>query len=186
VPLARRLLAPLAAVAVVVVVIVLLIAINGHDPHPKSNSGPVAPATTPTSGLTPSTPSTSPTPRTSKPPAPKKTHKPTPKPRPKRTRKPTSHVPTAMADVEVLNNSRRTGLAHAVASEVEAKGWHVAFVGNLQGRVAQTTVYYAPGDEAAAQHLAGEFGSIQRVEPDSEGGIHVSGLTLVLTQSWAD
>jgi hypothetical protein len=91
-----------------------------------------------------------------------------------------------MAPVNVLNNSRRTGLAHEVAAEVQGRGWTIATVGNLQGLVAETTVYYAPGDEAAAAHLADEFSSIQRIQPDSEGRIHESGLTLVLTRSWGE
>jgi hypothetical protein len=91
-----------------------------------------------------------------------------------------------MAPVNVLNNSRRTGLAHEVAAEVQERGWAIAMVGNLQGLVPETTVYYAPGDEAAAQHLADEFSSIQRIEPDSEGRLHLSGLTLVLTRSWGE
>jgi hypothetical protein len=39
---------------------------------------------------------------------------------------------------------------------------------------------------AAAQHLAGEFGSIQRVLPQAEGGIHSSSLVLVVTRFWTD
>lgn len=186
-PLARRLLAPIAAVAVVVVVIVLLIVINGHNP--KSSSAGSAPATPPAVASS-SLPPTSPT---SAPPTPpkRKHHHPAakPTPAPHHTHQPaatTVAAPpnTAMADVNVLNNSRVSGLAHHVASEVGARGWQIAQVGNLQGLVATTTVYYSPGDEAAAQHLAGEFGQIQRVEPDSDGRIHLGGLTLVVTRYW--
>jgi hypothetical protein len=88
--------------------------------------------------------------------------------------------------VTVLNNSRRSGLAHHVAAEIETKGWHVASVGNLEGRLAETTLYFAPGGAAAARRLAAEFRSIQRVEPNATGGVHDSGLTLILTRYWAD
>jgi LytR cell envelope-related transcriptional attenuator len=91
-----------------------------------------------------------------------------------------------MATVVVLNNSRVQGLAHHVAAEVAARGWQLGRVGNLGGLVPATTVYYAPGDEAAAEHLASEFSQIQRIEPDSEGRIHEPGLTLVATRFWTD
>jgi LytR cell envelope-related transcriptional attenuator len=91
-----------------------------------------------------------------------------------------------MATVVVLNNSRIHGLAHRVAAEVAARGWAIPRVGNLGGLVPSTTVYYAPGDEAAAEHLASEFSQIQRIEPDSEGRINEPGLTLVATRFWTD
>lgn len=183
-----RLLAPLAAVLVVIVVIVLLIVINGHHSKSTPSAATTPPVSTPAAASSPSAPST-PTSSSTKPkPKPKhtRTARPKPKPKPKRTHHVAPPAPTAMAPVNVLNNSRRTGLAHEVAAEVQSRGWAIATVGNLQGLVAETTVYYAPGDEPAAQHLADEFSSIQRVEPDSQGGIHLSGLTLVLTRSWGE
>jgi hypothetical protein len=184
---AGRLLAPLAAVLVVIIVVVLLIVINGHHSKGTPNA-----AATPGVSATPTAVTSPPaTPKSGKPkPKPKPKHTPTakPKPKPKPTR--THHVtpppPTAMAPVQVLNNSRRSGLAHEVAAEVQGRGWAISKVGNLQGLVAETTVYYAPGDAGAAQHLANEFSSIRRVEPNSEGRIHASGLTLVLTRDWGE
>jgi hypothetical protein len=90
-----------------------------------------------------------------------------------------------MAPVEILNNSTRTGLAHEVAAQVADRGWQVYFVGNLQGRIAESTVYYAPGEQVAAQHLAEQFGSVARVLPNSEGGLATRDLTLVLTRFWS-
>src|SRR5581483_12516839 len=66
------------------------------------------------------------------------------------------HAPatqTAMAPLVVLNNSTRTGLAHAVATQASRRGWQISRVGNLQKVVGKTTVYYAPGDHRAAVHL---------------------------------
>jgi type IV secretory pathway VirB10-like protein len=188
VPLARRLLAPLAAVAVVVIVIVLLIVINGHNPHSNSTAAPAATPTGPLASVTPTPTATKRVPRRPPPTHASKSPTPTKSPRthPTHTSAPPQPPNTAMASVVVLNNSRRSGLAHQVAAEVEGRGWQIAQVGNLQGLVAQTTVYYAAGDAAAAQHLASEFGSIQRVAPDSEGRIHEPGLTLVVTRFWAD
>jgi hypothetical protein len=175
-----------AAVAVVIVVIVLLILINGHNPKPPSSAGST-PLATPT--LRSSSPAVSPTPTSKPKPKHPKRHPgggvttPTARPSHRPTR---AAVPpnTAMAEVSVLNNSRVHGLAHQVAAEVGDRGWQIAQVGNLQGIVPATTVYYAPGDEQAAQHLAGQFGQIQRIEPDSEGRIHLGGLTLVVTRYW--
>ena len=64
--------------------------------------------------------------------------------------------------VTVLNNSRRDGLGHEVAAEVHAKGWPIAKVGNYRGRLASTTVFYAPGQLPQARELAREFPQIQR------------------------
>jgi hypothetical protein len=99
---------------------------------------------------------------------------------------PASTAAAVFAPVEVLNNSRIKGLAHHVAAEVESRGWTISAVGNLRGRVAQSTLYFPPGGLAAAQHLAGEFGSIQRLLPQSEGGLHSSNLVLVVTRFWTD
>jgi cytoskeletal protein RodZ len=181
---AGRLLAPLVAVAVVVLVVVLLIVINAN-PSGRSASG--AADTTSPASVTHSSPTTRTTPTTTAAAAaPTKTAS-SPTPHPSRTGHPrsTAAPTTAMAPVQVLNNSRRTGLAHEVADAVAARGWHVVVVGNLQGAVPVSTVYYSPGDRAAAQHLAREFTSVQRVEPNSDAGLHQVGVTLVLTADWA-
>jgi hypothetical protein len=91
---------------------------------------------------------------------------------------------TATAPVTVLNNSRRTGLAHAAAAQIHAKGWKIATIGNLQGLVPLSTIYYAPGHAAAAKHLAHDFSSVRRVEPNHNGHMHGSALTLVVTAAW--
>jgi hypothetical protein len=73
-----------------------------------------------------------------------------------------------------------------VAAEAEGRGWTISAVGNLRGKLAETTLYFPPDGLAAAQHLAGEFGSIQRVLPQSEGGLHSNNLVLVVTRYWSD
>jgi len=84
----------------------------------------------------------------------------------------------------VLNNSRRQHLAKHVAAELAAKGWPIRKTGNFTGRIIATTVYYAPGQRAAAERLAHEFGQIRRVEPRFRG-LPGTGLTLVVTRDWA-
>jgi cytoskeletal protein RodZ len=183
---AGRLAAPLTAVAVVVAVIAVLIWINGRSgDSPGSAAGPSSQQPTAAGGRTPSALPTSPH-------RPRPTHSPSPRatPAPHRsTHHPTtppSSAPAAFAPVEVLNNSRIQGLAHHVAAEVESRGWTISEVGNLRGRIAETTLYVPPNWSAAAEHLAAEFGSIQRVLPQSEGGFHSSSLVLVVTRFWTD
>jgi hypothetical protein len=188
-PLMQKLLAPVSAVIVVVAVILLLIWINGgssgtkqspaavgggprtHAPVGAKPSHPSRPADTPTAiQSTPSAPSTA------------KTHGiPVKAPATKHTK---PSVPTATAPVTVLNNSRRTGLAALVAAELRGRQWHVSGVGNQTHVIPVTTLYYAPGDHGAAVHLAHDFSSVQRIESNRSAGIHGSGLTLVVTQSW--
>ncbi len=182
-----RVLGPLVAVVVVLVVVGLLIWINGRPNGTKSSAAttpgvvttpthhhskpPTAPPTSPPASTAPAT---SPTPTTaSTPPAqPSKTA----------TTKPADR--NAMATVQVLNNSRITGLAHQVAGEVAAKGWKIGVIGNLQGAIPETTVYFSPGEKAAAKHLAREFSAVHRIEPNSVAGLTQVGITLVLTSDW--
>jgi hypothetical protein len=187
----RRIAAPLTAVAVVVVVIVLLIWINGRSDNSPGSAvvSATSPAAPPSPSLAPS-PVPSPTPHKRPTPSPSPhRHQPAPhhSTRPHATPSPTaSTVAPAFAPVDVLNNSRISGLAHHVAAEVESRGWTISAVGNLRGRVAETTVFYPDGGFAAAQHLQSEFGSIDRLLPQSEGGLHSSSLVLVVTRFWSD
>lgn len=176
--LAQRLMRPLLAVAIVVVTIVLLILINGHDgavPVGASTASlPTAGRPTPPSAAVPSG------------------HRHQAHPRPAAAA-PAGHGPAtprrttaAVAPVTVLNNSLRTGLAHQVAGQLQARGWPVGYVGNLRGRIAEVTAYFAPGSAAAAHHLAAQFTSIRRVLPEQLlTGLHTPGVTLVLTRDWA-
>lgn len=182
----QRLLAPVSAVAVVIIVILLLIWINGRPPDATSSasvaggsSGTHAAPPVVTPKTSPAVPSSGASASASHPPTATTTS--APPARPVHSKRP---IATAMATVQVLNNSRRTGLAHAVASELAAKGWHLGLIGNLQGLVAEPTVYYSPGEKAAAQHLAREFDSIKRIEPNRAQGLTATGITLVLTAAW--
>jgi hypothetical protein len=180
----RRLLPPLGAVGAVVLVIVSLLFLNGRSsspgagpaieqppttsPTPASSSpSPPAPAVTPTPAPVTPTPSVSPTapaPPVSEPPA-------------------TTAPVVAKVPVTVLNNSRRNGLGHEVAAELEAKGWPIAKVGNYRGRIAKTTVYYRPGQLPQARELAREFPQIRRLAPRF-AGLPGQGLTVVVTRDW--
>lgn len=89
-----------------------------------------------------------------------------------------------VVQVSVLNNSRRTGLADRSAARFRAGGWPVRTTGNYSGgTIAQTTVYYAPGQQASALRFARQFG-IPRVKPRF-AGIPTSGMTVIVTRDYA-
>jgi hypothetical protein len=156
----------------VVLVIALLLALNSN-PH-SDNAGPalISPTAQPvvaSSSASP-LPASRPTPTTSTPAT---------RVEGKRTSRPTAPV----LPVSVLNNSRRSGLAHQAAAQVAAHGWPITQVGNFTGRVPISTLYYAPGQLASAQRLAQQMPAIQRVRPRFSG-LPTAGLTLVVTREW--
>jgi hypothetical protein len=83
----------------------------------------------------------------------------------------------------VLNNSRRTGLADRAASRFAGGGWPVTLAGNFTGQIPETTVYYAPGQQASALLLQRTFPGLTRVRPRFDG-LPGSGLTVVLTRAY--
>lgn len=88
-----------------------------------------------------------------------------------------------LAPVQVLNNSKITGLAERGAAKFRAGGWTVSGTGNYRGgTIAQTTVYYAPGQLRTAQRFAKQFG-IPRILPRF-AGLPGSGMTVVLTRTF--
>jgi len=174
----RRLLPPLGAVGAVVLVIVLLLVLNNRSAKPGAGPAIVSsptPSASPSasasasaspgeSSAAPSAAPTGPAPPVSEPPA-------------------TTPPSVAKVPVTVLNNSRQRGLGHEVANELRVKGWPIADVGNYRGRLTATTVFYSPGQLAAAQELAREFPQIRRIEPRF-AGLPGHGLTLVVTRDW--
>ena len=90
--------------------------------------------------------------------------------------------------LEVLNNSRITGLAAKAAQQFRAGGWAVARTGNFDGRLPETTVYYPSGEQSAAEALARQFPQIQRVEaaPSALSVRSDADLTVVLTKNWVE
>ena len=171
---------PLAAVSAIVIVIVALLVLNRPD-----NSVSAGPVVTPGPSHTSAEPELT-APPVSLSPTPTPTHS----PKPHRT--PPAAEPSATATAEpavakipvtVLNNSRRTGLAHRAAAQVSEGGWPIRQIGNFTGRIRVSTAYYAPGQSAEAHKLARQFPAIQRVLPRFEG-LPGSGLTLVVTREW--
>jgi hypothetical protein len=92
-------------------------------------------------------------------------------------------LPSPVVPVTVLNNSKVKGLADRSSRKFSAGGWPVAATGNYRGgTIAQTTVYYAPGQLGSAQRFAKQFG-IDRVLPRFSG-LPGKGLTVVLTRDY--
>jgi hypothetical protein len=85
--------------------------------------------------------------------------------------------------VVVLNQTRRGGLAGAVADQLRGKGWTVPAVGNFRGVVPATTVYYPAGQEAAAQAAAESLPTSPRIRPRF-GNLSTTRLTVVVTDSY--
>ena len=95
----------------------------------------------------------------------------------------TTPAQAPVVPVSVLNNSRIKGLADRASARFRAGGWPVATTGNYRGgNIAQTTVYYAPGQQASAERFAKQFG-IPRVAPRFPG-IPVQGMTVILTRDY--
>lgn len=201
-PVARSVVLSLAAVAAVAALVVGIwlafgtggpTTARGGGSSPSDRTGALAATTT----VTPS--STSPTPTT--PAATTASRSPTPAPSPARTspthpvaprtttppRHTTTHttVPApAHPPLLVLNNSRITGLAARAAAQFAAGGWPIADTGNFTGRIPVTTVYYEPGQEAAARALAAQFPAIRRAR-ERFVGLPGHGLTVVVTRDFA-
>jgi len=85
----------------------------------------------------------------------------------------------------VLNSSRIRNLATSAAGDFRAAGWAVpeSNIGNTRYRVGVTTVYYLPGQEAAARQLMRDIPGVQRmrIRPRALPG---KGLTVVVTREY--
>lgn len=167
---------------------------GGDTPTLAGQSGakPAATKTKPataspgSSGKTPPAPGTkgpSVTGSVSKSPTPSPSTKPTPTPQPPSSAPPAP--PAAAAPrypLLVLNNSSVSGLGSAAAADFETGGWTIAGVGNLAGRLKDTTVYFDPGYEPSALALAKQFPQLHRVLARIPGLPGDAKLTVVVTR----
>ncbi len=85
----------------------------------------------------------------------------------------------------MLNNSKVDGLADEAAARFERAGWPVRLVGNFRGRIRATTVYYEPGQRAAALRFANTFRGVPRVLPRPDNIPGPRGMTVVVTRDFA-
>jgi hypothetical protein len=159
-----------------IAVVAVLVAFALHSRPPLDEGTPQAGKTTGAS---------TPTPTHSATPGPEETGaEPTGEPSP--VARPTaveSAVAAPKLPLLVLNNSRLDGLADRAAADFRSGGWTVRGTGNFRGRIAATTVYYEPGQEASARRLAAQFSKVLRVLPRF-AGLPGSGLTVVVTRDY--
>jgi hypothetical protein len=80
---------------------------------------------------------------------------------------PNSTGPVPQVPVYVFNQTPITGLAAETGANLEASGWNIVGVDNWVGTVPEDTVYFYPGDRAAAERLSRDFPDIARVWPAS-------------------
>ena len=89
--------------------------------------------------------------------------------------------PVPQIPVYVFNQTPITGLAAETAAQLEGQGWNVVGVDNWIGTVPEDTVYFYPGDRAAADRLAQQFPGIGRVWPAS-APMPQGALTVILAE----
>ena len=87
--------------------------------------------------------------------------------------------PVPQIPVYVFNQTTITGLAAETATSFESAGWNVVGVDNWIGRVPSDTVYFYPGDRAAAERLSKDFPEFSRVWPAS-APMPAGALTVIL------
>jgi len=83
--------------------------------------------------------------------------------------------------VVILNQTGIKGLAASLGKQLTAQGWTVSGLGNWQGSVPATTVYFGAGQEAAAAALAADIPGPDRTRP-RVGGMVEGRLTVVIAE----
>ncbi len=91
-------------------------------------------------------------------------------------------APVPQIPVYVFNQTTITGLAAETANSMESAGWNVVGVDNWIGRVPSDTVYFYPGDRAAAERLSKDFPEFARVWPAS-APMPAGALTVILADT---
>ena len=90
--------------------------------------------------------------------------------------------PVPQIPVYVFNQTTISGLAAETGSALESAGWNVVGVDNWVGNVPSDTVYFYPGDRAAAERLSDDFPDIERVWPAS-APMPAGALTVILADT---
>ena len=90
--------------------------------------------------------------------------------------------PVPQIPVYVFNQTTISGLAAETGSALESAGWNVVGVDNWVGNVPSDTVYFYPGDRAAAERLSEDFPDIERVWPAS-APMPAGALTVILADT---
>jgi hypothetical protein len=96
-----------------------------------------------------------------------------------------SDTSTARASLLVLNNSTVDDLGARAADDFRARGWAIAGIGDLHGRIRDTTIYFDPGYETQAHAFATQFPQVHRVLARIAGLPGSAHLTVVVTRYYA-
>lgn len=97
----------------------------------------------------------------------------------------TTAPPEVREPVGIANQTSVGGLAEVAQQRLEEGGWEVPAIGDFNGTVPETTVYYPEGMQEAAEALAAQFPEIGRVQPSFEG-LNQSRLVVVLVDDYVD
>jgi hypothetical protein len=95
---------------------------------------------------------------------------------------PNTTGPVPQVPVYVFNQTSISGLAAEIGGNLESSGWNVVGVDNWIGTVPEDTVYFYPGDRAAAERLSRDFPDIARVWPAS-APMPAGALTVILADT---
>ena len=85
--------------------------------------------------------------------------------------------------VTVLNGTRRTGLAAAVAADLRAKGWTIISIGNWRGTGVDTTTVFVNGEKDAAATMRRDVGAADATRTPI-GAMKDGRITLVLMDDY--
>jgi hypothetical protein len=162
------------SVLLVAATVGVLLAVFGHDAGGDVSLDKSVPQSPPPRAATPSAA-----------PSPVPTVEPSPAATVAPSAAPSSAAPVPHPALTVLNNSTVRSLAADAAGRFRAAGWPVALVGDITGRYRYTTVYYGPGQLAAARALVRQFPGIRVIDsranvPELPG----TGLTVVVTKDF--
>ena len=98
------------------------------------------------------------------------------------TKKDGDEPPVPQIPVYVFNQTTISGLAAEIGSAMDSAGWNIVGVDNWIGHVPSDTVYFYPGDRAAADRLSKDFPEIARVWPAS-APMPAGALTVILADT---
>lgn len=149
--LARSIGGALAALGLVAGVAVLIASSRTAGEPDGTAAPPGSPSPSPTATVSP-TPSPTPSPRPS----------PSPSPSP-------SPLPRSDVSVEVLNGTRRNGLAARTAERLEDSGYADVEIGNAPEPAERTRIFFREGFRAEAERLLEDFPDFSALAPAGEG-----------------
>ncbi len=91
-------------------------------------------------------------------------------------------VPDSRTRVQVLNGSRKSGLARTATDQLRAAGFDVVSIGNARSRREESVVYDRVGNPEQAQRVAAALG-ITNVETQIDTTLYLE-VTVVLGADW--